>query len=153
MGSFAKQKGKRGEREAVKFLQPHIDDVYKAAGITDDNIPKLFRNQNQSFEGGYDIDGLSWLALEIKRQETLCINQWWDQTISQASQGQYPVLMFKQNRQKWRFMTYGAIHVGGNKMHIARVELSQDDFITWFKLRLEEELLREDLRNHLGVDK
>ena len=75
-GKFANGKGKRGEREVVKVLQPTVNKVFEARGL---EPPVMFRNQNQSFQGGYDIDGLPWLALEVKRQETLNLNAWWGQ--------------------------------------------------------------------------
>lgn len=165
MGSFAKQKGKRGEREAVKVLQPAIDEVWKwlygtaeynpemdaapelkNGGMTDmqwDMRPQLFRNQNQSFEGGYDIDGLPWLALEIKRCETLQLNKWWEQTVRQTGEGQTGVLMYRQSRKPWRIQMMGSLMYNDELEECsARVDISLEDFLTWFKCRLLSEITR-----------
>lgn len=98
----ALNKGKSGEREAIKLIQPLVDEIYNEHGL---EPPRLQRNTLQSDNGGYDIVGLPWLALEVKRQETLAIPQWWRQTIKQSKPWQLPVLMFRQNNKKWRFIT------------------------------------------------
>lgn len=132
-------KGKAGEREAVKFLQPIIDEVAEALGI---EAPQLFRNQNQSALGGYDIDGLEWLALEIKRQEQLNLNKWWEQVNRACKSGQIPVVMFRQNRKQWRFLVNGYFHTGGEGFTVLRCEINKEDFIEWFKIRLAHELTK-----------
>lgn len=169
MGSFAKQKGKRGEREAVKVLQPAIDEVWKwlygveecwdskfedregKGGMSDqqwDMRPQLFRNQNQSFEGGYDIDGLAWMALEIKRCETLNLNKWWEQTMRQEGAGQTGVLMYRQSRKPWRIQMMGRIVYDNQSMEYVntRVDITLEDFLSWFKSRLLVEINRGVVR-------
>lgn len=167
MGSFAKQKGKRGEREAVKVLQPAIDEVWKwLYGKADynpemdaaqtigmsmmkwDMRPQLFRNQNQSFEGGYDIDGLEWMALEIKRCETLNLNKWWEQTMRQEGAGQTGVLMYRQSRKPWRIQMMGRIVYDNQSMEYVntRVDITLEDFLSWFKSRLLVEIQRGVVR-------
>jgi len=135
-GKFANSKGKRGEREVVKLLQPVVDKVFEARGL---EPPVMFRNQNQSFQGGYDIDGIDWLALEVKRQEQLNINTWWKQALSQASTEQIPVLIFKQNHKKWRVIMYGFLAVGSVKVK-TRVEISLEAFLIWFETMMCERL-------------
>lgn len=122
-------KGKQGERDAIKFLQPIVDRVYSELQQV---APQLFRNQNQSALGGYDIDGLPWLALEIKRQEQLNLNAWWNQVLKACGHSQTPVVMFRQNRKQWRFLTWGYLHTGGSGHMRARVELTKEDFLQWF---------------------
>ena len=106
-GKSALAKGNQGEREVIKALQPTVDKVFTERGL---EPPILFRNKNQNHLGGYDIDGLDWLALEVKRQETFQINQWWAQTLKQASPQQVPVLFYRRNRMKWRVMMYGYLY-------------------------------------------
>ncbi|MBV1889160.1 MAG: hypothetical protein KUG67_02835 [Proteobacteria bacterium] len=134
MGSFSKQKGKRGEREVVKLLQPIVDKVFSARGL---EVPILYRNQNQSFQGGYDIDGIDWIALEVKRQETLHINKWWDQTVSQAGREQVPVLIYRKSRMKWRVIMYGYLDCGGVRVK-ARVDIELEAFLVYFETRMVE---------------
>lgn len=136
-GKFANSKGKRGEREVVKLLQPVVDKVFEARGI---EPPVLYRNQNQSFQGGYDIDGIDWLALEVKRQETLNINKWWEQAKSQASKDQVPVLIFRQNgSRKWRVIMFGYLAVGKVRIK-TRVEITQEAFFIYLETKMSEVL-------------
>jgi len=132
VGKFANSKGKRGEREAIKVLQPVIDKVFGDRGL---EIPLLFRNQNQSALGGYDIDGIDWLALEIKRQETLNINQWWKQIVKQASVDQVPVLMYRQNNKKWKVQMYGYLDCNGKRVK-TKVEISIEAFLVFLETKM-----------------
>jgi hypothetical protein len=98
-----RNKGHDGEREVVKLLKPIVETILGEG--------KLRRNLMQTREGGHDICGLDHLAIEVKRCETLEIEKWWKQTLRQAEQagGLIPVLMFRQNRGKWRVMMFGRI--------------------------------------------
>ena len=133
MGINVLVKGKQGEREAIKFLQPTIDKVYGEFGL---EAPQLFRNQNQSALGGYDLDGLPWIALEIKRQEQLNLNAWWAQVNKAVKGNQAPVVMFRQNRKQWRFLVESWLHTGGSGHIKARAEITKESFTEWFELRL-----------------
>ena len=47
------------------------------------------------------------LAVEVKRQETLSLNTWWKQCeLSANRDNSVPVLIYRQNKQKWRVRTY-----------------------------------------------
>lgn len=81
MGSFAVSKGKRGEREVCDELQPVVDSVATSMGMT---APRIRRNLAQSGDGGEDIVGLPWYAIEVKRCETLALDKWWRQCVTQA---------------------------------------------------------------------
>lgn len=98
-GKMSRNKGKRGEREIIALLQPVVSEVYTAHGL---EPPVLKRNTMQSDGGGFDIHGLEWCALEVKRQETLCLPAWWRQTLRQAGPGTLPVLAYRQSREPWR---------------------------------------------------
>lgn len=97
----AKQKGANAEREVAALLQPTVDRAYmETLGITLGEVPKLQRNLLQTREGGYDLVGLDWLALEVKRQEAVGtggirkghLRQWWAQTVA-SSMGSAPLDM------------------------------------------------------------
>lgn len=138
-GKMARSKGQRGEREVAKLLQPVVNEVYVAAGFA----PPLFkRNLMQSREGGYDIVGLDWLALEVKRQETLNVNTWWKQTIEQAGEKQTPVLIYRKNHGKWRVMMYGVLLCNFRDIDgmSVPVDISFDSFLKYFKMRIEYEI-------------
>lgn len=118
-------KGQRAEREAIKLLQPVVDKVYKGRGLTP---PLLERNQMQTHRGGYDLVGLEWLSMEIKHQEVLKVDEWWEQCIMQTRPGQIPVLMYKQNNIKWRVRV--TARVGDRTIP---VEIGVDDFLLYFE--------------------
>lgn len=126
-------KGKNGEREVVKLLQPIVDRVYSSLGM---EVPNLLRNQMQSAVGGYDIVGLDWLALEVKRQETLNLNAWWKQVNKAAREGQEPVVIFRQNHKKWRVLMYVWLHTGGTGHTKVRAEVAIDDWLAWLEARM-----------------
>ena len=86
MGAASRNKGARGEREAAKLLLGWLAE----AGIDAD----IHRNADQTRSGGFDLVGLPWLAVEVKRAETLRQGDWWRQTVAQAKHaGRLPVLM------------------------------------------------------------
>ncbi len=60
-GRFSIQKGKRGERDVAKLLNPILERV-----CSNHEIPawKLARNLTQTQKGGFDLDGLDWIAIE-----------------------------------------------------------------------------------------
>jgi hypothetical protein len=142
-GKFSRDKGQRGEREAIGLLQPIIHDVCAALGR---DIPKLQRNLLQSDCGGCDLHGLEWLALEVKRQETLNVAAWWDQTVRQATNGRVPVLLYRRNGERtwhavmWAWMPCVAGGDGGGQWVRATVEI--ESFLTWFRSRLYLELTK-----------
>ena len=121
MTIHVRNKGHNGEREACRWLEkqlnlePHI----------------LERNIDQVREGGADIMSLVPFAIEIKRQENLLLNNWWRQAVSQTTGDNHiPVLMFRQNRRKWRFcMSSTDICKKRFKGKGYRVELSLDHFL------------------------
>jgi hypothetical protein len=143
----ARAKGQRGEREVVKLLQPVIDRVYVHHGLA---VPELERNLMQSRNGGYDIVGLEWMALEVKRVETDLNSmrwRWWQQARSQAKEGQEPVLFYRTNHSVWSIMMYGHLCVGVNGGPRVRsvVDIDLASFMAWFELRINHQLTSEKL--------
>ena len=140
-GLTSRNKGKRGEREVVKLLQPMINEVY---GYYELEPPKLERNQMQSNNGGYDIVGLDWLALEVKFQEQLNIKAFWKQTVAQAVKGQEPVLIYRKSRMKWRVMMYAYLRVDKKKRLRKAVDIPVEDFLEYLQHRIASELTNND---------
>ena len=136
-GSFSKQKGKRGERKIVGILQKVIYSVYPMDSKP--TAPFLERNQNQSNEGGTDIVGIPWLAIEVKNAKVLQIDKWWEQTLAQAVDKQTPVLFFKRGI-TIKVMTIGVLWFGHWYQHFP-VEVSLHDFLIYFEARLRYERL------------
>jgi hypothetical protein len=127
MGKMARDKGARGEREIIDLLQPIVDTVYAEASK---EAPQLKRTSStQADGGGCDITGIDWLALEVKRCETLQVEQWWRQCLSQVKPGQMPVLVYRQNGRQWRARLY--LQTLATRTVVV-AELSLADFCTYF---------------------
>ena len=130
-----RQKGQNGEREIAKVLNGIVGDVRDKLNLTplEKNQFIFQRNQNQTAIGGSDLSNNLGLSIEIKRQERLTIDTWWEQCLSQARvENKEPILLFRQNNKKWRCCMNGfAICV--IKTNIIRVEISFDDFKHWFR--------------------
>ena len=141
-GKSSLNKGKRGEREIVKLLQPVVDKVYTFFPHLGEP-PRIQRNTLQSDRGGFDLVGLDWLAPEVKFQETLKLNVWWKQTAGQAKSHQTPVLFYRQSNQKWRvrIKMYREL---GHRRFFCVADISIDDFLLYFEHRLHHELLKLD---------
>ena len=93
--------------------------------------PELKRNLQQTESGGYDVIGLPWMALEIKHQETLNLNAWWEQTERQCKSGQIPILAYRQNRKPWRVRMKGTPLPSINGMNCI-VDIDLMSFLNWF---------------------
>lgn len=137
MPNPAKNKGSGGEREICDMLNPLVNSMREVDGLTVLNVQDypFQRNQNQTAVGGSDITNPYQLDIEVKRQEALSVNTWWKQTVEAANRsGGIPILIFRQNRKKWRVIMMGGIPVrNGNGWHCnARVEISIEDFRIWF---------------------
>lgn len=127
-------KGQRGEREAAALLTLWALPVTMAAGVDDISFE---RNLIQSRCGGYDVVGLEWLALEVKRHENLQVPAWWRQTLRQAGPGQVPFLMWRQNRTAWRFrLKLPATHCGYVVDWGMVLDLDLENAKTWFQHEL-----------------
>lgn len=137
MSKMSRDKGKLGEREVIKLLQPVITQVYEAMDM---EAPLLQRNLMQSDRGGFDIVGLEWMALEVKRREQLGIAEWWAQTLRQAGSDKEPVLLYRRNNERWRACLYVDLRIGSD-MHTVRATLDEAEFLVWFRRRLHYELL------------
>jgi Holliday junction resolvase len=130
-----RNKGHDGEREVVKLLGDVVKSVLGESALR--------RNLQQTREGGHDIAGLSHLAIEVKRCETLEIDKWWKQTLRQAEQagGAIPVLMYRQNRKAWNVVMFGRIGA-----MICRVTVDLATFNCWLFEDLSDRVRSGELR-------
>jgi len=136
MGLMALNKGKSAEREVVNILKPIIAEEYARAGLPPVDIK---RNLSQTQNGGYDIEGIGWLALEVKRQESLNLNGWWKQAVEQTGENQTTVLIYRQNNKPWSVQMMGAF--GTDSFDImARADISLNSFLHYFKYRIREQV-------------
>jgi hypothetical protein len=134
-----RQKGAEGERQVVKALEPIVRKLYEKHGVPLPEKDIIQRNQNQSAVGGKDLSNTFGLAIEIKRQESLSVPQWWRQCVAAAVRNEeVPVLLYRQNNKPWRCMflmkaPLPACHgVFTSSMQVV-AETSWEHFLTWFE--------------------
>jgi hypothetical protein len=149
MGINIRQKGAEGERQVAKALNEVIGAVLREQQWSPEIIAGceqcVQRNQNQSAVGGCDLSNVFGLAIEVKRQEQLSVNTWWSQCVASAERNrEFPVLVYRQNRQAWRVVMYGVLvlpilndgaedRFGGARTGLSsRVEVAWEDFLNWF---------------------
>jgi|688.fasta_scaffold15194_16 hypothetical protein len=91
-GRAAKNKGKRGEREAADALNTVL-------GLE----PKTLHRSQQfcGKSGDADVVGIEGLHIESKRQETLSLYAAMGQAVSDCKPGSIPVVMHRRNHKKW----------------------------------------------------
>jgi len=87
-GRGKRAKGAAGERELAALLSDQLGFVVK-------------RNLGQARDGADDLT-VQHFRLEVKRQETLRIDEWSKQVESCAQPGEIPVLAYRRNGQPWR---------------------------------------------------
>ena len=136
-----RQKGANGEREVATDLNAML---YRA--MADSNLfsnselqvafSAIQRNQNQSAVGGKDLSNTFGLSIEVKRQESLSVNTWWQQCLKAAIRNdEQPVLVYRQNRKPWRVRMFGWLPINGGHTvghTVAVVEIDYDSFLGWF---------------------
>lgn len=133
----ALNKGKTGEREIVTLLNKVLSELVAENSYPQDVVEMLQnvaqRNQNQSAVGGGDVN-LFGVSIEVKRQEALQVDKWWQQCTTSASRNKdIPVLIFRQNRLKWRVVMPGALILDKSAYMHTRIETDIDSFKQWFK--------------------
>jgi hypothetical protein len=142
MAIDVRQKGAEGERQVYKMLNDIIVEVMAAMAFPAEDIEKaktmVQRNQNQSAVGGNDLTNTFGMSIEVKRQEQLSVNTWWEQCKKAAEKNnELPVLMYRQNRKPWRIRTYTFLHVpskdGGWGSVQAVAEFDEATFKSWFR--------------------
>lgn len=120
MAKNGKIKGSAGERELCRFIQKHIP------------INEVKRNLDQVREGGSDIMSVPGLAIEVKRQEVLAVDEWWKQVVRSAIRTEsIPVLAYRQNRRKWFFCVPASLIIPNSWGYIT---LREEVFVDWLKL-------------------
>lgn len=140
----SRAKGQRAERAVATALNPILGDVCIRAGIPP---LKLHRNLVQTRSGGFDLDGLDWIAIEIKHHQEIKskINGWWQQTLRQAgpvedSNGvvkytREPVLIYKANGSRWHVRMFVRAEIAPGKRLRIPADIAWEDFLVWFEMR------------------
>ena len=89
----SQKKGKRGEVEFCEFIELNF-------GISTDRV----YNQADGYSSDIVINDF---VFEVKRQETLHLLDWWNQSIvacNKKYKNKIPVVAFRQNRKPWSFL-------------------------------------------------
>lgn len=137
MALNVKNKGRKGEQDVAKIINDIYEDLYIEFGVNIDlSRPTCQRNQNQTAVGGCDLIGTCGYAIEVKRQETLNINTWWDQCVKSADiLKKIPVLIYRQSRKQWRVVLITCNHkmFDSEEKFYVRSDISLDDFKKIFK--------------------
>lgn len=88
MAINSRSKGKRGELEASKILREYGFDTRRGV-------------QYNGADGSADVVGIDGIHLEIKRVQHLNIDTAMEQSISDAREGETPVVMHRKDRRPW----------------------------------------------------
>lgn len=150
MGSLSIQKGKRAERSVAGILNPILEQVVANLGC---DPVRLKRNLAQTQQGGFDLEGLPWLAIEIKHHKTVALPSWWRQTCQQAGCDEHgqpivgrtyrePVLIWKQHGGKWNVRMLVRLEIEKGRRLVTAGDVSLDVFLIWFERRATLELQR-----------
>jgi Holliday junction resolvase len=86
----SRDKGKRGEREIVKYYIDRGFDAIRTAPL-----------QAGFVEGAADVSGVGNFHIEVKRQEALNIWKALEQSERDAKDGMIPTVHFRRNRSEW----------------------------------------------------
>lgn len=143
MGSLSIQKGKRAERAVASLLNPILARVCQEEGV---DPVKLQRNLVQTQQGGHDLVGVDWLAIEIKHHKTVSLPAWWRQTCGQAGCDENgtpisnriyrePVLIWKQHGGKWNVRMLVRLEIEPGSRLRTWGDVSMDVFLQWFEAR------------------
>ena len=89
MGKMQRNKGKVGEREVANILKEHGYEARRG---------QQFSGKN----GDADVVGLDGFHIEVKRQEAYKIDDWYEQSCSDARSGEIPIVVFRKSRSKWK---------------------------------------------------
>lgn len=158
MGSLSIQKGKRAERTVASALNPILERLVASLGC---DPVKLKRNLAQTQQGGFDLEGLPWIAIEIKHHKQVSLGSWWTQTLRQAGRDlagnpivgmsvREPVLIWKQHGGKWNVRMFGRLEIEPGRRLRTAADISWEAFLVWFEKRAEVELKKAEAAT-LGV--
>lgn len=130
IGAGARGKGASGEREVKIILRSILQPVYLHHTVP---LPEFERNLEQSRGGGYDLKGLEWLAIEVKRQERSNLTAWWEQTLKQCGEHQIPFLIHRANHQPWRVRTILPVVIYRGTTIRVTVDMERPEWTLWLQ--------------------
>ena len=89
MGKYSRDKGKRGERELAAYL--------RQKGVTSARRGQQYNGA----DGSADVVGLQGYHIECKRTERLNIHAAIAQAVSDAIEGEIPIVAHRKNHGEW----------------------------------------------------
>ena len=110
MAASQRTKGAAAEREVAQILTDALGVVVK-------------RKLGQARDGGDDIS-LGPFRLEVKRRETLAMDQWSHQVEAAAGANDIPVVIYRRSREPWRISMLLEDWIVLVREEIAREDLS-----------------------------
>ena len=129
MGKLSRDKGARGEREALHLLKRELGNIAE-------NVQRNYLEQ--SAHGGCDLVGLPPFAIEIKRAKNYS-SKWSLQAAEQAarvSESAIPVVMYRIDRHDWRVEIPGRFLINELKDENEIITMSAPAFCTIVRERL-----------------
>lgn len=120
MGKRSRTKGAKGELELANLLAERL-------GLD------LRRRLSQYQAGGHDLEGWDGVHIEVKRYASATqgsVAGWWQQTLDQCHGGETPLLAYRADQQKWRFVIR-PIDWGGAVAEPAEVDI--DGLCAWVR--------------------
>lgn len=155
MAMMSRNKGIRAEQDIVLLLQPIIDSAYnkmRLAGYDVGKTPTLQRNTLQSDDGGCDVAGLPWCAIEVKHHAHLKTNEWWKQTLEQAERCQaIPILIYKMTGAKWHARVMCNLNISEVELFPCYADIGWTYFIEFFWRRCMYEAHLEAQRRNMTL--
>ena len=89
MAINSRNKGRKGELEAAHLLQKYGYEARRTAQVC---------GKDQA-----DVEGVDGLHIEVKRQETVSIEKWLQQSERDAEYtGGVPIVLHRRNREAWK---------------------------------------------------
>jgi len=126
-----RNKGANGEREAALWLKRS----FKLEHLPQRNLEQ-YRYKAHAKSTGFDLTGFPPFCFEVKRTEGLALRSWWVQAVNSTTpEYPHPVVMYRQNRQPWRFLI-SARNIGIKNGY---VQLEEREFKMWVEAVLGQE--------------
>jgi len=138
-------KGATAERDIAERLNVVIRKILLEFTSNDEILNNhnyyVQRNQNQSAVGGNDLINTYGFGIEVKRQEILNINTWWEQcTTSAKKNSEIPVLLYRQTRKPWKCIMQGYIGLPKGQFGACRTEVEFETFLIAFEHHVRDKL-------------
>lgn len=142
MGINIRTKGADAEREVATVMNAIVERLCMKHGLSLPLKPLIQRNQNQSAVGGSDLSNPFSLAIEVKRQEALSINSWWQQCeVAARETAGTPILIYRQSRKPWLVVMYCHLPISDTAVTTGvRAQVSWEEFQQWFANLVEDRI-------------